>query len=84
MFRGTTVSVITDKTTNYRSKSVVNALLVQSAKSESALIQPVLVEVKLGDEVNSAMIYHIVTKMLTTYGIELEDVTGVASDNAAI
>lgn len=83
MFRGTTVSVITDETTDDRSKSVVNVLFVQSAKSASASMQPVLVEVKFVDEVNSAVIGRIVTKTLTTYGIEFEDVTGFVSDNAA-
>ncbi|CAN8023227.1 unnamed protein product, partial [Ixodes persulcatus] len=74
MFQGTTVPVITDETTDDRSKSVVNVLFVESARSASASLQPVLVEVKLEDEVNSSVIGHIVMRTLTKYRIEFEDV----------
>ncbi|XP_029838776.2 uncharacterized protein LOC115322563 [Ixodes scapularis] len=83
MFQGTTVSVVIDETTDDRSKSVVNVLFVQSARSARASLQPVLVEVKFVDEVNSSVIGRIVTRTLTKYGIEFEDVTGFVSDNAA-
>ncbi|KAH6942917.1 hypothetical protein HPB50_011953 [Hyalomma asiaticum] len=65
MFQGTTVSVITDETTDDRSKSVVNVLFVQSARSASTSLQPVLVEVKFVDEVKSSVIGRIVTRTLT-------------------
>ncbi|XP_037523625.2 uncharacterized protein LOC119400687 [Rhipicephalus sanguineus] len=83
MFQGTTVSVITDETTDDRSKSVVNVLFVQSARSASTSLQPVLVEVKFVDEVNSSVIGRIVTRTLTRYGVEFEDVSGFVSDNAS-
>lgn len=84
MFQGAMVSVITDETIDDRqSKSVVNVLFVQSAKRASASMQPVLVEVNSVDEVNSAVIGCTVTKTLTTYGVEFEDVTGLVSDNAS-
>ncbi|KAH8035404.1 hypothetical protein HPB51_005128 [Rhipicephalus microplus] len=82
MFQGTTVSVIIDETTDDRLKSVVNVLFVQSAKTANAALQPVLVEVKFMDEVNSSIIGRIVTRTLTRYGVEFEDVSGFVSDNA--
>ncbi|KAG0418578.1 hypothetical protein HPB47_004728 [Ixodes persulcatus] len=85
MFQGTTVSVITGETTDDRPKLVVNVLFVQSASSASASLQPVLVEVKFVDEVNSSVIRRIVTRTPTRYGIEFKDVTGFvrpASDRA--
>ncbi|KAH8026793.1 hypothetical protein HPB51_024908 [Rhipicephalus microplus] len=82
MFQGTTVSVIIDETIDDRSKSVVNVLFVQSARTGNAALQPVLVEVKFVDEVNSTVIGRIVTRTLTRYGVEFEDVSGFVSDNA--
>ncbi|KAH8009160.1 hypothetical protein HPB51_010950 [Rhipicephalus microplus] len=70
MFQGTTVSVITDETTDDRSKSVVNVLFVQSARTVNAALQPVLVDVKFVDEVNSSVIGRIVTKTLKRVGNE--------------
>uniref|UniRef100_A0A131YX27 Uncharacterized protein n=1 Tax=Rhipicephalus appendiculatus TaxID=34631 RepID=A0A131YX27_RHIAP len=59
MFQGTTVSVIRDETTNDRSKSVVNVLFVQSARSASAALQPVLVEVKFMDDIHGCAFLHL-------------------------
>ncbi|XP_075558725.1 uncharacterized protein LOC142590468 [Dermacentor variabilis] len=83
MVQGTTVSIITDETTDNRSKSVVNLLFVESARYASGSLQLVLVEVKFVDEVNSSVIGRIVTRALTKYRVEFEDITGFVSDNAA-
>ncbi|KAH8025462.1 hypothetical protein HPB51_008377 [Rhipicephalus microplus] len=66
MFQGTTVSVIIDETIDDRSKSVVNVSFVQSARMANVALQPVLVEVKFVDEVNSSGIGRIVTRTLTS------------------
>lgn len=83
MFAGATVSVMGNETTDNRAKSLVNVLFINAVANDVQGIHPVLVKVKLVNEVNVAVIGRIFIKTLTIYGAEFDDVRSFVSDSAA-